>query len=175
MGDYEVRNLTSDDYDAIMELEDTIFGGEGETLLCPYYVRLCTDFYNDTCFIAFHQGKPVAYCLSFVKGKEAYCTTLAVAEAYQRTRVLPLVLRKFVSIIIERDIECCWFTVKAENTAARALHASLGAKEVEVRKGFYGAGDERIVSKIDNENFKKLRAKYERRGLIKSKQTRLSA
>ena len=80
MGDYEVRNLTSGDYDAIMELEDTIFGGEGETLLCPYYVRLCTDFYNDTCFIVFHQGKPVAYCvhnriaLAFVSPqRDEYC------------------------------------------------------------------------------------------------------
>lgn len=175
MGDYEVRNLTSDDYDAIMELEETIFGGGDEALLCPYYVRLCTDFYSDTCFVAFHLGKPVAYCLSFVKGKEAYCTTLAVVEAYQRSRVLPLVLRKFVSVIIERGIESCWFTVTADNTAARALHASLGAREMEVRKGFYGPGDERIVSRIDHENFSKLRAKYERRGLIKSAQARLSA
>jgi ribosomal protein S18 acetylase RimI-like enzyme len=165
MARYQVRRFESGDFEMIMGLEEDIFGDPDEGTLGPYYVRLCCDFFRDTCWLATADGEPAGYLLSFVKDREAYCTTLAIAPRFQGTRVVHLLLKAFVQSILGR-VDSCWFTVKEDNLAARALHARLGAVDVEVRRGFYGPGDDRIVSRIDRPRFESLRARYERLDLV---------
>jgi ribosomal protein S18 acetylase RimI-like enzyme len=165
MSRYQIRALKSEDFDTIMALEKEIFGAAGENLLCPYYVRLCCDFFAQSCFLAFCNGRPVGYLLCFIRNREAYCTTLAIAEDFQRTRITTYLLKEFVRSVVDQ-VDLCWFTVDEDNKAARALHKMLGAVEQGVRKDFYGAGDDRIVSMIDRERLEMMRPKYERLGLL---------
>jgi len=165
MNHYTVRSLTTDDFTALATLENDVFGAMGEEVLCPHYLRLCTEIFAASCFIAFDGDRPVGYVLSFTRGKEVFCTTLAVIPEYQRTRVTMQLIAAFVRHIID-DAEVCWFTVKEDNAPARALHRMLGATEVGRRTDYYGPGDERLVSKIDRSTFERMRAKYERLGFV---------
>ena len=165
MNHYTVRSLTTDDFANLATLEKDVFGAMGEEVLCPHYLRLCTEIFASTCFLALDGDRPVGYLLAFTRGREVFCTTLAVIPEYQRTRVTLQLVGAFVRHIID-DAEVCWFTVKEDNAPARALHRMLGATEVGRRADYYGPGDERLVSKIDRATFERMRAKYERLGFV---------
>lgn len=165
MNEREIRNLCSDDFSELMRLETEVFGGAGDDVLGAYYVRLCCEFLNETSFVAVQDGRAVGYVLCFVRGREAYCTTLAVAPEHQGSRVALLLLRALIGAL-DRRVEACWFTVKEDNVAARALHAALGATEIGMREDFYGPGDRRIVSRIDERGFARMERRMQRLGLI---------
>jgi ribosomal protein S18 acetylase RimI-like enzyme len=165
MHDYDIHALAAGDFDAVMGLEESLFGAKGEKTLGPFYVRLCCDFYGDTSFVAYAEGKAVGYILSFVRDREAYCSTLAIVPEFQRTRVVHYLIQAFIKAIAYR-VDTLWFTVEERNQDARALHATLGARELETRDGYFGPGEPRIVSLIDRPAFDKLRARMERLGLL---------
>jgi ribosomal protein S18 acetylase RimI-like enzyme len=165
MNQYTIRTLVTEDFAALATLENEVFAAMGEAVLCPHYLRLCTEVFSDSCFLALDGEHPVGYLLSFVRGRDAFCTTLAVIPEYQRTRATVQLIGAFVGHIFDR-VDACWFTVKEDNAPARALHRMLGATEVGRRTDYYGPGDERLVSKIDRATFEQMRRKYERLGFV---------
>jgi len=161
----EIRNLTQSDFGELMRIEEEVFGAAGEGVLGAYYVRLCCEFFGETCFAALEDGRIVGYVLCFVKGREAYCTTLAVAPGRQGSRVALQLLRALCAALLDR-VESCWFTVKEDNLQARSLHQALGATELGFRDDFYGPGDRRLMSRIDRKAFEAMRGRMEKLGLV---------
>lgn len=165
MLDYEITALTPRDFGALTHLEEKLFGSKGEKTLGAFYLRLCCDFYGDTSFVARADGEPVGYILTFVRDREAYCSTLAIVPEFQRTRVVHYLIQASIRSIAYR-VDTLWFTVSPENADARALHATLGARELETHLDYFGQGESRIVSRIERPAFEKLRARMERLGLL---------
>jgi ribosomal protein S18 acetylase RimI-like enzyme len=165
MSRFEIRSLSSDDFAALSTMERDVFGAMGEEVLCPHYLRLCTEVYADSCFIAHDGDRPAGYLLAFVREREVWCTTLAVVPEYQKSRVAVQLIGAFVRRVIDA-VDTCWFTVKEDNAPARAVHRMLGAVEVDRKRDYYGEGDERLLAKIDRATFERMRPRYERLGLV---------
>jgi ribosomal protein S18 acetylase RimI-like enzyme len=167
MSRYQIDPISPEDFPHLMQLEEDMFGGSGDGTLGAYYIRLCCDFFGDSCFIARVHGEPVGYLLAFVRGREVYVTTLALKPKYQGSRVIVLLLRALVNAVADR-VDRCWFTVEEENKAARALHQRLGATELKFDPDYYGEGHGRIISCVDREAFFKLKRRFVRLGLVAS-------
>ena len=50
MARYLVRTVTSADFATLDRLERSVFGAMGEAVLCRHYLRLCCEFFADSCF-----------------------------------------------------------------------------------------------------------------------------
>jgi len=146
---YQVRTLRSEDFVVLGQLEAEIFGSAGYAPLCPYYLRLCTEFYPDTSFLALAGDRPIAYLLAFVREREAYCPRLGVRREFQGTSAATQVIMALLTTLVARGVDLCWFTVKPENTHARALYRRLGATERGTRRDFFATGDELLVQDLD--------------------------
>jgi ribosomal protein S18 acetylase RimI-like enzyme len=174
MSIYSTRNIRSSDFSLLTQLEEAMFATTREGVLGPFYVRLCCDFFQESCFLLEADGEPAGYLLSFAKKREVYCTTLALLPKYQGTRAIVALLKPFVSSI-QDDVDTCWFTVEADNQVARAMQRSLGARELEERADFYGRGRGRIISCIDRKSFERLRLRFQRIGLLEASESTCKA
>jgi ribosomal protein S18 acetylase RimI-like enzyme len=163
---YEVRPVGTDDFRHLRRLEQEIWIGDAAGMLCPHYLRLCTDFYSDWCFIAMDGERPVGYVLNFPRGKVNYCATLAVHPEYHKTRVNYLLIRAMVKKLILEDMDECRFLVEPDNRDARSVHEALGARVVAQVEDFYGPGDLRLWSVIDRGDMERIRARYTRLKLV---------
>lgn len=160
---HRVRALDRGDFDALLALEGAVSGAGGDRALGPYFVRLCCEFFRETCFVATVDGEIVAYALCFVQEREAYCTTLTVHPRHRRSEVLQKLLRRLV-ISLERRVDSCWFTVEQSDQMARLLREGLGAIDLGTRADFYGPGDDRLVLRIDREALSRQRLRYRAAG-----------
>lgn len=163
---YDIRPLAPGDFAHLQRLEREIWEQDEVGELCPYYQRLCTDFYSEWCFIAMDGDRPAGYVLNFPNGKAVYCATLAVHPDYQKTRVNYLLIRAMVKKLLAEDMDSCRFLVEPGNDEARSIHASLGARVVAEVKDYYHPGDVRLWSVIEKQDIDRLRARYSRLKLV---------
>jgi ribosomal protein S18 acetylase RimI-like enzyme len=156
-----IRTIRSDDYEALQELEAEIFGKAGYPLVGSYYLRVCTELYTDSCFMALVDERPVGYVLTFLKDRTAYSTRLGVIDQHQGTGAAIQLIAATIETLVRRDFDVCWFTVKPSNLHARKLYRRIGAIERGTRQDFFTPGDELILLELDRPALQSFHEKYE--------------
>jgi len=157
----DIRTLRSDDYETLHQLEAAIFGQAGYPPVCSYYLRVCTELFPDSCFLALVDGRPVGYNLTFVNGGVAYGTRLGVLDQYQGTGAAIQLIAAMIAMLVKKDVDICWATVKPNNTHARQLYRKIGAIERETRQNFFVPGDELIFLEMDRSALQRFNEEYE--------------
>lgn len=157
----EIRSLSSDDYETLHQMEADIFGKAGYPVAGAYYLRLCTELYADSCFLAFVDGRPVGYILTFLNAGVAYSTRLGVVDEYQGSGAALQLIAATVDMLIKKDFDVVWFTVKPNNFHARKLYKKIGAIERGTRENFFVPGDQLIFLEMDRTALRLFNEKYE--------------
>jgi ribosomal protein S18 acetylase RimI-like enzyme len=157
----DIRNIRSDDYETLQQLEAEIFGKGGYPLVGSYYLRVCTELYAENCFLAFVDELPVGYILTFVNDDVAYCTRLGVVDKHQGTSVAIQLIAGTVGMLVNKNVGMCWFTVKPDNIRARKLYRKIGAADRGMRQDFFAPGDELLFLEMDRSALQRFSEKNE--------------
>lgn len=144
-----IRNIRSDDYERLQQMEAEIFGKAGYPLVGSYYLRVCTELFAENCFLAFAGELAIGYALTFVNDDVAYCTRLGVVDKHRGTNAAIQLIAATVDMLIRKHVKVCWFTVKPDNIHARKLYQKIGAAERGTRREFFVPGDELLFLEMD--------------------------
>lgn len=156
-----IRFIRSDDYEKLQQMEAEIFGKAGYPLVGSYYLRVCTELFADSCFLAFANELPVGYVLTFVNGDVAYCTRLGVVDKHQGSSAAIQLIAATVDTLIRKNVRLLWFTVRPDNTHARKLYRKIGAVERGTRRDFFVPGDELLLLEMDGLSLQRFSEKSE--------------
>lgn len=104
------------------------------------------------CWVVHRAGALVGYGVAAVQAGEAHLLNLSVEPASQRQGIGSALTRFFVALAREGGAGKLFLEVRPSNTAARALYAGQGFREVGVRRGYYpgpGAREDALVMELD--------------------------
>ena len=138
---HEVHKLTSKDRAHLLALRQRIpdaFGPPCSECEQP----------GNACYIALEGDEPAACLLCFVRGRDAYCSTIAVRADLARAGAVSDLLGRFCEDVLGR-IDTCWISVSEDHPAARALRKMLGAAGIGVRIVYTGPHESHITARID--------------------------
>jgi len=91
------------------------------------------------CRIACCGSVLVGYGVLASAAGEAHLLNVSVARAWQRRGIGGELTRFFVNVARDRGASKIYLEVRPSNTAARALYAREGFKEIATRRGYYPA------------------------------------
>ncbi len=142
MDEYIIRPITSDDIDAVWDIEKMCFSVpwsrqsfvlEVEKNKCARYV------------VAEHSGAVVGYGGMWLIVDEAHITNIAVHPLFRRRGIGEAILKALMAEAHRMGIDRMTLEVRASNIPAQNLYKKLGFVEVGVRKGYYSDNNEDAI------------------------------
>ena len=128
------RFMGEADLDAVMAIENVIYthpwtrGNFSDSLKA-----------GSACWVLEISGVIVGYAVVAVGAGEAHLLNLSVAAAWQRRGIGRQILCYIFDFINKIKAEAIFLEVRVSNTAARALYAQTGFREIGIRRGYYPA------------------------------------
>lgn len=134
----EYRRMTEADLDAVMLIENVIYthpwtrGNFADSLRAGSH-----------CWVMEWQGVIAGYAVLNVAAGEAHLLNLSISAAWHGRGLGRALLLYIVDFIKENNVSVLFLEVRVSNTAARALYAKAGFREIGMRRGYYPAHDAR--------------------------------
>jgi ribosomal-protein-alanine N-acetyltransferase len=134
----QVRAMRVTDLDAVMAIENVIYthpwtrGNFADSLTAGSH-----------CWVLELSGVLAGYAVLSTAAGEAHLLNLSIAAAWQRRGLGRGFLTYLIDYINKSEISALFLEVRVSNTAARALYAQAGFREIGIRRGYYPAYDGR--------------------------------
>jgi ribosomal-protein-alanine N-acetyltransferase len=92
-----------------------------------------------SCWVLECGGTLIGYGVLMVGVNEAHLLNLSVARAWQRRGLGRFMLQHFLALARGYEAQSIFLEVRPSNSAARALYAEAGFRELTLRRGYYPA------------------------------------
>lgn len=131
---YQFRTMTSDDLDAIMEIEPHIYshpwsrGNFSDSLKSGY-----------PAWVLLKGKEIIGYALMMMVLDEAHLLNLSIAKPYQKQGLGRLLLEHMIEMAKNQGATDMFLEVRPSNISAIALYENMGFNEMAIRRGYYPA------------------------------------
>lgn len=126
--------MTSDDLDAIMEIEPHIYshpwsrGNFSDSLKSSY-----------PAWVLEYDKKIIGYALMMMVLDEAHLLNLSIAKIFQKQGLGRLLLEHMIEMAKKQGATDMFLEVRPSNISAIALYENMGFNEMAIRRGYYPA------------------------------------
>ena len=139
---YDIIPMTSEHLDQVAQIEMLCFSD-------PWSRRMLSEHLENECAATLvalgSDGTILGYAGLLVVLDEGYITNIAVLPDYRRQGIAGELLGVFRRFAEGNNLAFLTLEVRESNTAARALYAKYGYKEVGVRKNYYDHPKENAI------------------------------
>lgn len=148
---WQLRRATVDDLDAVMAIENSVFGSDAwsrSTMKAELADRW--GYYLVACPVADpHRVDAYSGLRALHNDPNADIQTIAVAESARRHGLGRVLMQQMIAEGRNRGTETLLLEVRADNPGAQSLYTSLGFEEIAVRPNYYQPdGVDAIVMKL---------------------------
>jgi len=134
LDDLEVRAMTVNDLDQVMEIERVSFPTPWSRAA---YHRELTDNAYARYVVATRDGQVVGYAGMWVLLEEAHVTNIAVHPRYRRRGLGETLMRELMRLAREAGASRMTLEVRPSNSPAQRLYAKLGFHRHGIRRRYY--------------------------------------
>ena len=140
---YQLRPMQTDDLDAIMQIEPTIYshpwtrGNFSDSLNSGYSAWILEDKSLE------ENSEMIGYALLMLVMDEAHLLNLSIAKTQQKRGLGRYLLEHMLKIAKNHQAINMFLEVRPSNVSAIALYENMGFSEMAVRRGYYPAKDGR--------------------------------
>ncbi|KMK90772.1 ribosomal-protein-alanine N-acetyltransferase [Rossellomorea marisflavi] len=135
----EIRFMTVDDVDAVMEIEEQSF-------TVPWsreaFISEMEENHLSMYIVIEDEGQIAGYCGVWIVVDEAHITNVAVLPSHRGKGYGELLMRKIMEMAIESGARVMTLEARVSNVPAQSLYRKLGFQDGGIRKRYYSDNQE---------------------------------
>ncbi|KML04139.1 ribosomal protein S18-alanine N-acetyltransferase [Rossellomorea marisflavi] len=135
----EIRFMTVDDVDAVMEIEEQSF-------TVPWsreaFISEMEENHLSMYIVIEDEGQIAGYCGVWIVVDEAHITNVAVLPSHRGKGYGELLMRKIMEMAIESGARVMTLEARVSNVSAQSLYRKLGFQDGGIRKRYYSDNQE---------------------------------